>query len=49
MYRKFIHRGDLRIQLKAIEGKHILFDQDARVSQSGRIASTAAGSTGVEA
>lgn len=32
MYRKFIHRGDLRIQLRALDGDSVLFDQDAKVN-----------------
>ena len=32
MYRKFIHKGDLRIHLSALDGENVLFDQDARVN-----------------
>jgi len=32
MYRKFIHKGDLRIRLCAMDDSTILFDKDARVN-----------------
>lgn len=32
MYRKFIHKGKLRVHLRALEGTEVLFDQDARVN-----------------
>lgn len=32
MYRKFVHNGDLRIHLKALDETSVLFDQDVRVN-----------------
>jgi hypothetical protein len=32
MYRKFIHAGDLRIHLKALDGAEILYDHNVRVN-----------------